>query len=975
MDFIFSLGYNLFLMTKSKQMERVRELIAIWLSKIRVDNDCDYFDINKDAEDIARRLLNLVLELDLINLNQEQQRNFPGIDLADQEAGIAVQVTSERSSTKIKHCLNLFVKNQLHTSYPQGLRFLILHPVETKFDKKTKDQFVECYGNFKQAEHILTKRGLLNNIDALFDNDPDRFQAVVDLLEEEFGEKKSKKRLLEALYQGSGTRHEDLTRRGRFRNLDIQDILLLPWQMEKKSKQKKRWLDAGVRVIPGLGNKSEADRLPVESGDEADGARWDNVPDALPQLWNRQCPHAVLKGDGGMGKTVSLICLWQAFTNEPKYTPGKPVPVFIQLNEINHWDKGSGGQGFIADQVNRFYLHRHEMTGKELVNLAKHPLTDGDNRIPALILLLDGFNEITREDKQRQLLLELRDLLEQCDGLQVVVSSRFDMRETMNWSDFHLLELLGMEEEKIKKYLDQRGLPLPWQREEDKWTEAGDRLRQLLQNPMMLTIYASTCEVVREQGNRGDGFKEEAETAGEVLWNFMACQVAREMMSQDKSKEEKWFYHFLLMFLLPALGYEMGKQGNFEMEGRELDKVLKTCCLRFSEDDFLASYREYKKCVKFFAVKGYKEWVVIEKIEKIIEILTDRLCMLVEEGGSYRFLHQDFRDFFAAVHLLNEAEISLSKGEIPGVFKERILDYFVRRLLGEIEGEHRCKPYLVKDEGWKIDINKENRLHKVLDLCRGKFGFREEVGFAVWTVVTIWKEVRGELSGADLSGLDLSGITLNGVRCSRFYEDRYLKAVFDGSRIHEKNLLPRGHSDKVNSAVYSPDGEKIISVSDDQTIKEWDARTGECVKTMAGHSWLVTSAVYSTDGKKILSASWDKTIKEWDAATGKCLKTHQKKDHSHIPGYPTNHKNIKLGTIENKIYVPIYVPDTSGKSKKKTFLNRLKVRIQKAKGLVLINIPGLFIQGCSFQNLEKGSEWTAKGLEILRQYHASVSMG
>jgi hypothetical protein len=171
------------------------------------------------------------------------------------------------------------------------------------------------------------------------------------------------------------------------------------------------------------------------------------------------------------------------------------------------------------------------------------------------------------------LLLELRDLLEQCDGLQVVVSSRFDMRETMNWPDFHLLELLGMEEEKIKKYLDQRGLPLPWQREEDKRTEAGDRLRQLLRNPMMLTIYASTCEVVREQGDAGYGFKEEVETAGEVLWNFMACQVTREMMRQDKSKEEKWFYRFLLMFLLPALGYHMEKQGNFEMEGRELDEV------------------------------------------------------------------------------------------------------------------------------------------------------------------------------------------------------------------------------------------------------------------------------------------------------------------------------------------------------------------------------------------------------------------
>jgi hypothetical protein len=84
------------------------------------------------------------------------------------------------------------------------------------------------------------------NIAAIFDNDPDRFQAIVDMLEEEFGvEGKSKKRLLEALYQGSGTRHEDLTRRGRFRNLDIQDILLLPWQMEKGSE----WSEEGIKIF------------------------------------------------------------------------------------------------------------------------------------------------------------------------------------------------------------------------------------------------------------------------------------------------------------------------------------------------------------------------------------------------------------------------------------------------------------------------------------------------------------------------------------------------------------------------------------------------------------------------------------------------------------------------------------------------------------------------------------------------------
>ena len=44
-----------------------------------------------------------------------------------------------------------------------------------------------------------------------------------------------------------------------------------------------------------------------------------------------------------------------------------------------------------------------------------------------------------------------------------------------------------------------------------------------------------------------------------------------------------------------------------------------------------------------------------------------------------------------------------------------------------------------------------------------------------------------------------------------------------------------GHSLDVYSVAYSPDGTKIISGSDDNTVKIWDANTGECLKTMKGH--------------------------------------------------------------------------------------------------------------------------------------------
>ena len=72
-----------------------------------------------------------------------------------------------------------------------------------------------------------------------------------------------------------------------------------------------------------------------------------------------------------------------------------------------------------------------------------------------------------------------------------------------------------------------------------------------------------------------------------------------------------------------------------------------------------------------------------------------------------------------------------------------------------------------------------------------------------------------------------------------------------------------GHSYPVNSVAYSPNGTKIISGSDDKTVKIWDAITGICLKTLEGHSETVFSVAYSPDGTKIISGSHDTTVKIW----------------------------------------------------------------------------------------------------------------
>ena len=84
----------------------------------------------------------------------------------------------------------------------------------------------------------------------------------------------------------------------------------------------------------------------------------------------------------------------------------------------------------------------------------------------------------------------------------------------------------------------------------------------------------------------------------------------------------------------------------------------------------------------------------------------------------------------------------------------------------------------------------------------------------------------------------------------------------------QKNTgILRGHTASVYSASFSSDGKRIVSASDDRTVRIWDAETGRQIVVLEGDT-VFRSASFSPDGKRIVSASDDGNIGIWDAETG-----------------------------------------------------------------------------------------------------------
>lgn len=104
-------------MNQQKLLFRISQLLSRFTEQVKILNSNGEFSINIHAENILINILNIIYDCNLKNINYEEGKTYPSIDLRDYDKRLAIQVTSTSNLDKIKNTLSGFISNNLYKKF------------------------------------------------------------------------------------------------------------------------------------------------------------------------------------------------------------------------------------------------------------------------------------------------------------------------------------------------------------------------------------------------------------------------------------------------------------------------------------------------------------------------------------------------------------------------------------------------------------------------------------------------------------------------------------------------------------------------------------------------------------------------------------------------------------------------------------------------------------------------------------------
>jgi small GTP-binding protein len=91
-----------------------------------------------------------------------------------------------------------------------------------------------------------------------------------------------------------------------------------------------------------------------------------------------------------------------------------------------------------------------------------------------------------------------------------------------------------------------------------------------------------------------------------------------------------------------------------------------------------------------------------------------------------------------------------------------------------------------------------------------------------------------------------------------------------------EKFIQLDYAASIRTLAFSPDGEYVLTGSDDRTVRLWDLDTGRCLRVLQGHTSYVDAVSWSAGQRRVLSSeTGDSSLRLWNLDTGRCLRVLQ----------------------------------------------------------------------------------------------------
>ena len=573
------------------------------------------------------------------------------------------------------------------------------------------------------------------------------------------------------------------------------------------------------RLFPEIKSKSYTedwqDLAYTASGTRRTDGEAGPVWELIAESWVLPENHSiVIEGDGGIGKTVTLLT--PPRMGRHTRVPALYVPLYKLFPE-------EGNCLTIKE-----YLQKQQTEHIEEIGLLA---SRGWNHGPTLLLLLDGFNEISLS-QQNEAFEMLKDWSEAHPGAQMIAVSRPLDGGSLSKrlpGDPIGVELAPQTCERVEAILRENEKTVP---------PADSELWDVLRYPLFLTLYmkADRLESVMAYGYALKPRPEPTRSA--LIWNYLQ----RELL---KKNSEKWVFRCALCceYILPYVAFAMVERGRLSMTRKEIDDIAKQAMSELNLEALPAHLGElFDAYNEKYGAYPTRDFLIRE------DVLWSGLGLLVQAPArknsrraarEYSFPHQSFRDCLAGLHLVNAAE-EIQNNKLP-VLWWRTAHHLALDYAAELMAIDTAKSLW---EANRVQQTTDSAaLYAQLELHRHRAGVPMELNF----------------SGMDLRGLSLARYGNQGERDLKLFRKQELSK---GTRFDIATFCGQGHTGPVSCLAVSGNS-LVVSGSYDNSLRVWDLRAGDCLRELKGHNGLVSCVATTVDGLAV-SGSHDNNLRVWN---------------------------------------------------------------------------------------------------------------